>query len=104
MTTMNEKRIDSSVDSSDLMAFAEAYASLGGCVCEQVKDLLNGSYDEVNPNALDMIEDRLGGFHEDLDVAIEECRDERDDERDDENDEDDDICASGESDTRHKEG
>ena len=58
-------------DIQDLLEFAEAYAGLGSAVQEQLITLLDEQEDaDLNPNAVDMIEERLGGFHDDIDLAI----------------------------------
>lgn len=64
------------VDSYDLLRFAKAYASLGDAVGSQVEDLLAGRHDEVNPNAVELIRDRLGGMNQELDDALESYADE----------------------------
>ena len=57
-------------DAYDLQQFAEAYASLGDAVGAQVWNLLAGN-DEVNPNAIKLIRDRLEGMNCELDDALE---------------------------------
>jgi len=57
-------------DAYDLQRFAEAYAGLGDAVGEQVWDLLDGN-DEVNPTAVRLIRERLGGMNRELDDALE---------------------------------
>lgn len=53
-----------------LMEFARAYAQLGWAVQQQVNDVVNGEYGDLNPNALAEMERTLKGYHEDLDAAI----------------------------------
>lgn len=57
-----------------LMEFASAYTRLGWAIQQQVDDVVNGSYDDLNPNALAEIERKLKGYHEDLDEAIADAR------------------------------
>jgi hypothetical protein len=59
------------IDSDDLLRFAEAYASLGDAVTSQIADLLVARYDDVNPNAVDLIRERLGGFNQEIDEALQ---------------------------------
>lgn len=54
---------------TELMLFAKAYASLGGAVQNQMDDLLDGD-DGMNPNAVKLIQDRLGGKSDELDEII----------------------------------
>lgn len=55
----------------DLMRFANAYARLGWTIQEQLKDVVNGDCDDINPNALAEIDRTMRGFNEDLDAAID---------------------------------
>jgi hypothetical protein len=57
---------------SDLLAFAKAYRDLGDAVQSQLDDILDGNFDEVNPNAIRVIKQQLGGCHNDIDDAIRE--------------------------------
>ena len=54
----------------ELLRFGRAYAGLGDSVHVQIPDLLADIYDNLNPNAVQMIEDRLGGVNKELDKAI----------------------------------
>jgi hypothetical protein len=58
----------------DLVDFARTVMNLGDAVVEQLADILSGSYDDINPNALDMIEEELGGVNSDIDEAIQAAR------------------------------
>lgn len=58
----------------DLVDFARTVMNLGDAVVEQLADILSGSYDDINPNALDMIEEELGGINSDIDEAIKDAR------------------------------
>ena len=60
------------IELCELLDFAKAYSNLGGSVQEQLNDLLDGCGDEVNPNAIKLIQDRLGGKNEELDLIISE--------------------------------
>ena len=61
------------MDIHELIEFAEKYSNLGDAVQEQIKDILNGEYEQVNPNARKLIKDNLGGFDEELNDALHEC-------------------------------
>lgn len=61
------------MDAADLLCFAQAFVSLGTSVQDQVSELLSGSesdFENLNANAVKLIEERLGGLNEELDVAI----------------------------------
>lgn len=63
------------VEVSDVLDFARAYADLGDAVNSQVDDLLNGDeddFEDLNENAVALIERRLGGYLDELDSAIED--------------------------------
>lgn len=63
------------IESYNLLEFAREYAKLGGAVQEQLDTILDGDTDsfgrKTNPNAIDLIEERLGGMNEEIDTAIE---------------------------------
>lgn len=75
------------LDGLDLVLFARRVMDLGDTVAEQLADILSGSYDDINPNDLDMIEEELGGINGDIDEAIKDARNYID--QGDEEDEDD---------------
>lgn len=56
-----------------LMRFARAYNKLGWAIQEQLDDVVNGDYDDINPNALAEIDNRMRGFNDDLDEAIDQA-------------------------------
>lgn len=58
-------------DLDQLLRFAKTYSRLGWAIQEQVDDVVNGSYDDLNPNALQEIKSRLKGFDNELDEAID---------------------------------
>lgn len=58
-----------------VLEFAERYRDLGEAVTRQVRPLLRGEFEELNPAAVELIADRLGGYLEDLDDALEDWRD-----------------------------
>jgi len=60
------------VDSSELIAFADSWASLGDAVSSQVRDVLADadSWCEQNPNALRLAQERIGGYSEEIDEAL----------------------------------
>jgi hypothetical protein len=60
------------LDASELLEFAQSYVSLGAAVQEQLEELLDMQEDaDINPNALQLIEDRLGGMNAEIDGAIQ---------------------------------
>ena len=62
-------------DSYDLLLFARAYADLGNAVQEQVNDVVSCDctrWKEVNTNAVKLIKDKLYGWNEEVDDAIDE--------------------------------
>lgn len=59
------------LDATDLIGFAKAYAGLGNAVQEQLDDILDeAENDDVNPNAVDLMQRELGGFNEEIDETI----------------------------------
>lgn len=66
------------VDISELIEFAKAYAGLGDAVQEQLDTILSGdeeTFEDVNPNAIEMIHDELGGINSDIDTSIQAYND-----------------------------
>lgn len=62
------------VDSALLIEFADAWASLGDAVRDQVRDVMaDPTVADVNPNALILAQERIGQWHEDIDEAIDEA-------------------------------
>ncbi len=70
-------------DSADLIDFAKRWAGLGDAVAGQVETILDDPRGaaglredradlEVNPNAIVLAKERLGGLNEELDEAFEE--------------------------------
>jgi len=68
-------------DAGDLIDFAKKWALLGDAVAEQVEQVVDdpraaagrGPTDlEVNPNAVELARERLGGLNEGLDQALTE--------------------------------
>lgn len=64
------------MDLDKLIGFARAYRNLGWAIQEQVDDMLNGDYGDINPNALVEIEQHLSGYHDDFDEEIKAARQE----------------------------
>ena len=69
------------IDAGDLIDFARRWAGLGDAVAEQVSQVvddpraaagLRSADQEVNPNAIELAKERIGGLNEDIDTAIEE--------------------------------
>ncbi|TWT49042.1 hypothetical protein KOR42_39580 [Thalassoglobus neptunius] len=69
---LNEQTEFYETDSFDLIRFAKAYQDLGEAVTEQLDDLFEQRYDEVNPNAIELIRQELGGMNEEIDSVLEE--------------------------------
>jgi hypothetical protein len=68
-------------DSADLIDFAKRWADLGTAIAEQVVQVLDNARaaaglgrgdQEVNPNAINLARERLGGMNEEIDQAFEE--------------------------------
>lgn len=72
---MTQAFYDIDVDSADLIEFADKYQNLGNAVQEQFKDLLDNSFEDINPNAVDLIRREFSGWHEDFDEALDEYHD-----------------------------
>jgi hypothetical protein len=69
------------IDAGDLIDFARRWADLGDAVAEQVTQVvddpraaagLRRADQEVNPNAIELARERIGGLNEGIDTAIEE--------------------------------
>jgi len=69
------------LDAGDLIDFARRWAGLGDAVADQVSRVVDdpraaaglGRADlEVNPNAITLARERIGGQNEGIDTAIEE--------------------------------
>jgi hypothetical protein len=69
------------IDAGDLIDFARRWAGLGDAVAEQVVQVVDDPRAaaglrradlEVNPNAIDLARERIGGLNEQIDTAIEE--------------------------------
>lgn len=67
------------LDVTDLLDFAKRYNDLGEAVQEQLDSLLDGNqdnwHDDINPNAVKLLKEHLGGFHPDIDDAIQNYAD-----------------------------
>ena len=57
-------------DVDDLLEFADGWVSLGEAVQEQVKQVLAGKHMQVNPNAIKLAFERIGGYNEEIQVAL----------------------------------
>lgn len=55
-----------------IMNIARLYASLGDSVQDQLNDILNGRYEDINSNAFRDIKVKLGGHVQEIDVVINE--------------------------------
>jgi hypothetical protein len=80
-TTKGDPAMLYDTDSADLIDFARRWAGLGDAVADQVVQVLDdpraaaghGRADlEVNPNAIVLAKERLGGLNEELDEAFGE--------------------------------
>jgi hypothetical protein len=49
----------------EAVSFARAYADMGSAVQDQLDDLLRRRFDDLNPNAVQEIEQRLSGYCDD---------------------------------------
>ena len=68
-------------DAGDLIDFARRWADLGDAVTEQVTQVVDDPHAaaglrradlEVNPNAIELAKERIGGQNEGIDTAIAE--------------------------------
>lgn len=59
------------MEAYELLEFAKAYAGLGNAVQDQLHDIMDDPQSDVNPNAIDLIKERLGGANEEIDSAIQ---------------------------------
>ncbi len=53
---------------SDLITFAKKYQDLGDAVQQQLDDLVNYDYGDLNPNAVRMIEEFLAWVQQTMDI------------------------------------
>lgn len=61
------------IDAGDLIDFAKRWAGLGDAVAEQVYAVVDDPHtDAVNPNAIELARQRIGGLNEGIDDAIAE--------------------------------
>jgi len=69
------------IDAGDLIDFARRWAGLGDAVADQVSRVVDDPRAaagfrradlEVNPNAIELARERIGGQNEGIDAAIEE--------------------------------
>jgi hypothetical protein len=69
------------IDAGDLIDFARRWADLGDAVADQVTQVLDDPRAaaglrradlEVNPNAIELAKERIGGLNEGIDTAIAE--------------------------------
>lgn len=58
------------VDIDDLMEFADSFDSLGSSVQRQLFELVRREFDDLNPNAVDLIKQRMSNYHDSIDEAI----------------------------------
>jgi len=61
------------IDPGDLIDFARRWAALGDAVAEQVAQVVDDpNTNAVNPNAIELARQRIGGVNEGIDEAIAE--------------------------------
>ena len=61
------------IDAGDLIDFAKRWADLGDAVAEQVSAVVDNPHtDAVNPNAIELARQSIGGLNEGIDEAIAE--------------------------------
>jgi hypothetical protein len=84
-TSRNRKRISEALaprsggienlPASELIRFAKAYTKLGGAVQEQLDDLLaDPASADINPNAIEVIEDFLVRLNMEIAIAVEDWK------------------------------
>ena len=56
----------------DLLEFARTYASLGSAMQEQLLSIANDPQTDANPNAVSMLQAKLGGINAELDKVFEQ--------------------------------
>jgi hypothetical protein len=80
-TTKEEHAMLYEIDAGDLIDFARRRADLGDAVSEQVSQVVDDPRAaaglrradlEVNPNAIELAKERIGGLNEGIDTAIAE--------------------------------
>lgn len=61
------------IDAGDLSDFAKRWAGLGDAVAEQVAAVVDNPHtNAVNPNAIELARQRVGGLNKGIDEAIAE--------------------------------
>lgn len=71
-SSMNRKKASrQEMSADDLIGFAKQFVNLGSSVQEQLVDLMEGRYDDINPNAVKLMKQKLSGYHEEIDDVIE---------------------------------
>jgi hypothetical protein len=75
-------RFTDDIDAAALVEFARAWSKMGWAVAEQVEAILDDAdaWSEQNPNALRVAQERIGGFHPEIDGALAEALKKFDDE------------------------
>ncbi len=71
------------VDAYDLMRFAKAYSGLGSAIQDQLDDILDSNFSDINGNAVVEMERHLRGMNEEIDDALDAYADECDGDEDD---------------------
>jgi hypothetical protein len=80
-TTKGDHAMLHEIDAGDLIDFARRWADLGDAVAEQLSQVVDDPRAaaglrradlEVNPNAIELARERIGGLNEGIDTAIEE--------------------------------
>jgi len=61
-----------------LIRFAKAYSGLGSAIQEQLDDVLDGDFSDINGNAVDEMERQLRGMNEEIDDALDAYAEEGD--------------------------
>jgi hypothetical protein len=80
-TTKGDHNMLHEIDAGDLIDFTRGWADLGDAVADQVSQVVDDPRAaaglrradlEVNPNAIELARERIGGLNEGIDTAIEE--------------------------------
>ena len=58
---------------NQLIRFAKAYSSLGWAIQQQLNDVIDGDFSDLNENAVAEMWQKLNGYDDDLDEAIKEA-------------------------------
>ena len=57
----------------ELLKFAKKYSDLGDSIQEQLDDIMDDNFDDVNPNALSVMIRSIKGYDDQIDEALQEA-------------------------------